>query len=100
MGTLERVQALVEAGLLDPKVILDLYGYRVANLVADDTIYTRKLVSLAEGWGRFISLWELLDAKSREVKHEPLCWRRPEERAAQEADLVRKRAAAEGDDRR
>lgn len=72
MGTLERMQALVEAGLLDPGVILDLYGYRVANLINDDTIYTEKLVKRAYGWRRFIRLWQLLDEEHRRCRKDPL----------------------------
>jgi hypothetical protein len=86
MGTLERVQALVEAGLLGPGVILDLYGYRVANLINDDTIYTEKLVKLAYGWRRFIRLWQLLDEEHRRCRKKPLSNRRsPAQRDADEA---------------
>jgi hypothetical protein len=58
MGTFERIQAMVTSGLLDRELVKDLYGYRIANIVADDTIYEHKLVHNADGWRRFIALWE------------------------------------------
>jgi hypothetical protein len=97
MGTLERLQALVEAGLLDEGVILDLYGYRVANLINDDTIYTEKLVKLGYGWTRFIRLWRALDEEHRRGRKKPLSNRRsPAQRDVDENEVRKQRARNAG----
>jgi|SRR5215217_7745870 len=65
MGTFERIHALVEAGLLDIALVEEIYGYRIANLVDDETVYAEKLLANARGWTRFIELWSDLDAASQ-----------------------------------
>jgi hypothetical protein len=65
MGTFERIHALFEAGLLDIALVEEIYGYRIANLVDDETVYAEKLVANARGWTRFIELWSDLDAASQ-----------------------------------
>jgi hypothetical protein len=56
MGTFERIHALAEQHLIAMDVINDFYGYRIGNLIADETIYSEKLVKRADGWRRFIRL--------------------------------------------
>jgi hypothetical protein len=87
MGTFERIHALVEAGLLDIALVEELYGYRIANLVADEHVYRDKLVENAAGWRRFIELWADLDAASRHRTTRPLSHRSPAQREEDEASL-------------
>lgn len=58
MGLFERVQVLLEKGLIDDiDVVERLYGYRLFNIVENPNIYQKKLVKLARGWRDFIKLW-------------------------------------------
>jgi hypothetical protein len=82
MGTFERVQALMEIGLVEAGLIEELYGYRIGNLVADPVVYRHKLVENANGWRRFIELWRALDAASRKRTNRPLAQRDPPQRVA------------------
>jgi hypothetical protein len=82
MGAFERVQAVMELGLVEAELIESLYGYRIGNLVADPVIYRYKLVENADGWRRFIELWRVLDAAHRKRTKRPLAQRGPPQRVA------------------
>jgi hypothetical protein len=85
MGLFERVENLIESGILEAAAVEENYGYRVSNLVADDLIYQEKLVKRADGWRQFIRLWESLDRAHQERLGKPLSRRRsPAERTEDE----------------
>jgi hypothetical protein len=92
MGLFERVENLIESGILEAAAVEENYGYRVGNLVADDLIYHEELVKRADGWRQFIRLWESLDRARQERLGRPLSSRRsPAER---NEDERRHRASA------
>lgn len=56
MGLFERIEVLIEGGVLDAGITNRLYGYRVRNIVANDRIRNKLLVDGAAGWTDFLSL--------------------------------------------
>jgi hypothetical protein len=61
MGLFERIKVLVDDKIIDIGTIDRLYGYRVFNIVANDTIHKEKLVKRPDGWQDFIGLWHALE---------------------------------------
>lgn len=61
MGLFERINILVNDGIVDIDTIDKLYGYRVHNLVRNPIINQAKLVEAAEDWQDFIELWHKLE---------------------------------------
>lgn len=59
MGLLERVNYLVESGVVGIEIIDKLYGYRVYNIVANDAIRKAKLEDPQKAvyYEEFIKLW-------------------------------------------
>lgn len=64
VGLFERVEVLLDSGILDAPLVNDLYGYRVVNIVENDRI-RRKLIREAGGWSLFLSLKRRLEAEGR-----------------------------------
>ena len=56
MGLFERVQILIEDGIIRRKIFERLYGYRVGNIVKNQRIKVEKLEKRSEGWKDFIAL--------------------------------------------
>jgi hypothetical protein len=56
MGLFERVNVMIEGGLIDAETFEDLYGYRVANILSNPSVVTEKLVNRRKFWKDFIAL--------------------------------------------
>jgi hypothetical protein len=56
MGLFERVNVMIEGGLIDADTFEHLYGYRVGNVLSNPRVVTEKLVKRGEGWVDFIAL--------------------------------------------
>ncbi len=65
MGLFERIEVLIEGGVLDAQITNRLHGYRVRNIVANDRIRKTLLVDGAAGWQDFLSLIERLQGEGR-----------------------------------
>ena len=61
MGLFERIQLMVESGIIPLDTIERFYGYRVENIVNNEVIEQKKLVDQKEGWQNFINLAKSLD---------------------------------------
>lgn len=67
MGLFERVQVMIEDGVVDLQGFDDLYGYLLVNIVDNTSIREAKLESnLAPYWQRFIDLCEAAQDNGRE----------------------------------
>ncbi len=65
MGLIERIKVLIDDGIIDLKTFKRLYGYRVNNVVQNETIRHEKLEGMrADYWQDFIALRTALDAIS------------------------------------
>ena len=60
MGLFERVNVMVDRGLLDVDVVRRLYGYRVGNVLSNPRVVRAKLNAEATGWVEFIALADKL----------------------------------------
>ena len=56
MGLFERIEVLVEGGVLDASLVDRLYGYRISNIVANPVIRRAKLIDGKAGWTDFLML--------------------------------------------
>ncbi|MBK3574080.1 hypothetical protein JHN63_09650 [Streptomyces sp. MBT65] len=65
MGLFERIEVLIEGGVLDTHLTNRLYGYRVRNIVANERIRTKLLIEGAAGWQDFLSLVHRLKKDGR-----------------------------------
>jgi hypothetical protein len=65
MGFFERIWVLVDNGSLKLGIVDSLYAYRVANIIRNRYIRTKKLIELASGWAKFIELWRELYRQHR-----------------------------------
>lgn len=61
MGLFERVNRMIDRGLLDVAFVSDVYGYRVGNIWANPRIRQEKLVKNADYWRNFIDLTAKLE---------------------------------------
>jgi len=61
LGLFETCEDILSARLIDVESFRQSYGYRVVNIVANDTIRCKKLVALAQYWKRFNKLARRLD---------------------------------------
>ena len=63
MGLFERIYVLVDSKVISKEIINHLYGYRLTNIVKNETIRKGKLENSAtkSGWTDFIKLVDLLD---------------------------------------
>lgn len=61
MGLFERIKVLIDDGLVDLDTIDKLYGYRVFNIVANQTILQEKIEKEVKSWRKFIELWRALE---------------------------------------
>jgi hypothetical protein len=68
LGLFERIAVLVERKLLDPDVVLRLYGYRMSNIWANDIIRREKLIERAGGWQDFLRLSETLEDRGAKFR--------------------------------
>jgi hypothetical protein len=66
MGLFERIEMLVDAGIIDVPLVNRLYGYRVSNIVGNTAIRQVKLIKLSDGWQDFLSLCARLEDDGRE----------------------------------
>ena len=60
MGLLEHCEVMLRESLIDRRTFGLIYGYRVSNIVACETIVREKLTLRKEGWPTFVSLCERL----------------------------------------
>jgi hypothetical protein len=67
MGLFERMEVLIEGGVLDASLVNRLYGYRIHNIVANPRIRRVKLIDGAEGWKDFHSLLRRLEQEGRKL---------------------------------
>jgi hypothetical protein len=56
MGLFERVNAMIDRGLLDVDMVQRLHGYRISNIVSNPRVVEQKLLRLAGGWQDFLAL--------------------------------------------
>ncbi len=56
MGLFERVNVMIDQGLLDEAVVQRLRGYRVTNIVSNPFVMKEKLTERADQWDDFIAL--------------------------------------------
>jgi hypothetical protein len=56
MGLFEHCEIMLDAGLIDEQTFIDIFGYRLRNIVANPHIVEEKLIKRREGWTRFHSL--------------------------------------------
>ncbi|MCC6458009.1 MAG: hypothetical protein IT328_23845 [Caldilineaceae bacterium] len=63
MGLFERIKMLVDDRIIDLDTIHRIYGYRVSNIVGNDTIRQVKLEQEKQSWRGFIELWQDLEKK-------------------------------------
>lgn len=56
MGLFEHCEVMLEQHLIDEATFRDIYGYRLRNIVANETIRREKLQRLASGWPHFLAL--------------------------------------------
>jgi hypothetical protein len=71
MGLFERIQVLMDAGIIDLATVDHLYGYRVLNIAKNPVIRREKLEGpRAKYWLGFIRLWKALEERraGREVE--------------------------------
>ena len=61
MGLFERIQLMVESGIVPLVTIKKFYGYRVANIVSNEVIKRKKLEDRKEYWKDFIKLAKSLN---------------------------------------
>jgi hypothetical protein len=60
MGLFERIEVLIEGGVLVASLVDRLYGYRVSNIVANPVVRDQKLIAGADGWQDFLMLVDRL----------------------------------------
>jgi hypothetical protein len=56
MGLFERVNRMIDDGLITVKTFKSLYGYRVANILSNPRVVEEKLIKRGEYWKDFASL--------------------------------------------
>jgi hypothetical protein len=61
MGMFERVNTLVDIGLLEREWVANFYGYRIALLVNQASVRQRLHDFGATGWVGFIALWHTIE---------------------------------------
>lgn len=61
MGLFERIQVLIDDGIVDLKTINHLYGFRVFSIVQNPIIFQEKLVNRKDHWQEFIRLHAALE---------------------------------------
>ncbi len=62
MGLYERIQVMVDDGIVDLDSFHKIYGYKLFYLVNNKMIHSHKLVARASHWVLFIKLWRSLEA--------------------------------------
>ena len=62
MGLFERIQQLIDTGIVDIDAVDGWYGDRLFNIVINPTIKDR-LVTHKSGWSDFIKLWRALERR-------------------------------------
>jgi hypothetical protein len=78
MGLFERVWALVQDGSIEIEVVERLYGYRLANIVRNDTIRGKlERLRTARDWIDLIELWRALDSARERRRGGVLCAEHP-----------------------
>lgn len=66
MGLFERVQAMVDDGIIDLNTFDMMYGYKLFYLVRNRVIHDHKLVERQAHWTLFIKLWRSLERLGRD----------------------------------
>lgn len=61
MGLFERIKILLDRNIIDLDTVEKFYGYRVDNIVRNDTIRHVKLELAADGWQDFNKLRQALE---------------------------------------
>lgn len=60
MGLFEHCELLIKAGVLDLRRFKSLFGYRIENILANQTIVCQKLICEGKRWSDFVSLTKRL----------------------------------------
>jgi hypothetical protein len=60
MGLFEHCNIMIDDGLIDLRTFKEIYGYRVWNILNNNTIKTEKLVAKRSAYKNFISLCDKL----------------------------------------
>lgn len=73
MGLFERINSLLKNEIVDLATFDDLYGYRLYNIVSNDTIRKVKLEdpTLAQYWEHLIDLWLKLKLRHNDWEQYP-----------------------------
>jgi hypothetical protein len=72
LGVFERIEFLIDTGVMDTETVHRLYGYRVRTLVANNC--ARGWVeNKPDSWTNFIKLWRRLDGWSWRKRGAALC---------------------------
>jgi hypothetical protein len=58
MGIFERINILINEGILDIDTVDELYGYRIINIAANEVVRKEKLEDRRDYWQEFIELYE------------------------------------------
>ena len=61
MGLFEHCEGLLAEKLIDEDTFIDIYRYRIDNIVNNEEIFREKLKKRRTGWKRFWSLIERFD---------------------------------------
>lgn len=72
MGLFERVQAMIDDGIIDLKSFDLMYGYKMFYIVRNKEIYEHKIVERSDQWVLFISLLRKLEALNRDRQIYPV----------------------------
>jgi hypothetical protein len=75
MGLFERINILVNYGIIDIETFEELYGYRIINIGKNKIIRKKKLVENASNWQNFIEIYNktrtIYEKRlSQQIKHE------------------------------
>lgn len=76
MGLFERMQILIEEGIIDIDTVDRIYGHRFFFIVINPIIYQERLVKHVRDWTDFIKIWKALE-QSRLAKNRSLPENRP-----------------------
>jgi hypothetical protein len=90
MGLFERIQILIEDGVVDLKTFDQLYGYRIFYITENSVIHDHKLVERKDQWAHFIRLWDSLKKLERDRQMYSANIRSSQQRLTTESDVPTK----------
>jgi hypothetical protein len=63
MGLFEHCEIMLDQGIIDESTFVEIYRYRLSNIVANTVIRREKLCERASGWKRFLALAKRMSIK-------------------------------------